>query len=112
MLQSDTLLIHETPSRLQPDIIRSFGYPVEEHWVTTSDGYILALHRVPSGHPAGPHPKGGGVPVLLGHCLIGSSAIFSWGPANTSMAYVFADRGEISADFLFIIIKQNNCPIF
>lgn len=64
--------------------------------MTTSDGYILALHRVPSGHPDGPHPKGGGVPVLLGHCLIGSSAIFSWGPANTSMAYVFADRGESS----------------
>ena len=88
------LMLCVSPSLLQPDIIRSFGYPAEEHWVTTSDGYILALHRVPSGHPDGPHPEGGGIPVLLGHCLIGSSAIFSWGPANTSMAYVFADRGE------------------
>ena len=100
------------PSHLQPDIIRSFGYPVEEHWVTTSDGYILALHRVPSGHPDGPHPEGGGVPVLLGHCLIGSSAIFSWGPANTSMAYVFADRGERSLplNLLSVMRVQSTVP--
>ena len=30
---------------LQPELIRSNGYPAEEHWTTTPDGYILALHR-------------------------------------------------------------------
>jgi len=76
-----------------PDIIRSFGYPAEEHWVTTPDGYIVALHRIPAGHPEGQHPEGGGVPVLLGHCLVGSSAMFSWGPPDSSLAYVLADKG-------------------
>jgi len=30
-----------------PDIIRKYGYPCEEHTVTTKDGYILTLHRIP-----------------------------------------------------------------
>ena len=32
----------------QPEIIRNRNYPVEIHSVTTSDGYILELHRIPS----------------------------------------------------------------
>merc|ERR1711936_535102 len=32
-----------------PELIRSNGYPAEEHWATTPDGYILALHRIPHG---------------------------------------------------------------
>ncbi|RXG72728.1 Lipase 3 [Armadillidium vulgare] len=30
-----------------PEIIQSFGYPAETHHVTTEDGYILGLHRIP-----------------------------------------------------------------
>ena len=29
------------------DIIRLAGYPVEEHTVTTADGYILLMERMP-----------------------------------------------------------------
>ncbi|KAG7170966.1 Lipase 3-like 2 [Homarus americanus] len=32
-----------------PDLIRSSGYPAETHHVTTEDGYILELHRIPCG---------------------------------------------------------------
>ncbi|RXG54876.1 Gastric triacylglycerol lipase, partial [Armadillidium vulgare] len=35
--------------RLTPEIIQSFGYPAEVHHVTTEDGYILELHRIPYG---------------------------------------------------------------
>lgn len=33
---------------MQVDIIRSNGYPVEEHEVVTEDGYILLLQRIPN----------------------------------------------------------------
>ena len=68
----------------QPQLIRSHGYSVEEHEVTTSDGYNLVLHRIPN---AGP-------PVFLGHCLVGSSAIWAFGPRNNSLAYMLADAGR------------------
>lgn len=47
------------------------GYPVEIHHVTTSDGYILELHRIPYGVSG----SSGDRPVaLLQHCLQCSSS--------------------------------------
>lgn len=40
------------PSNLpysQPEMIRHWGYPAESHQVTTADGYVLTLHRIPHG---------------------------------------------------------------
>ncbi|KAH7706879.1 Protein LIPL-1 [Aphelenchoides avenae] len=31
------------------DIIRYWGYPAEQHYVTTKDGYILTIQRIPRG---------------------------------------------------------------
>lgn len=53
---------------LKPEIIRNSGYPAEEHFVTTEDGYILGLHRI-LGAP-------GSTAVLLHHGLMDSS--FTW----------------------------------
>lgn len=33
------------------ELITFYGYPVEAYSVTTPDGYILELHRIPFGHP-------------------------------------------------------------
>ena len=31
----------------QPDLVKSYGYPFEEHFIETEDGYKLTLHRIP-----------------------------------------------------------------
>lgn len=34
---------------LQIEFLHIHGYPVESHYVSTNDGYILNLHRLPVG---------------------------------------------------------------
>ncbi|KAB7499657.1 Lipase member M [Armadillidium nasatum] len=41
--------IYDYEDMTVPEIIQSFGYPAEVHHVTTEDGYILELHRIPYG---------------------------------------------------------------
>nr|CAH7722206.1 unnamed protein product [Callosobruchus chinensis] len=50
------------------------GYPVEEHKVITSDGYILTMYRIPNTHTATPHTKYH--PVYLQHGLVATCATF------------------------------------
>lgn len=67
----------------QPDIINSHGYPVEVHNVTTKDGYVLSLYRIP-GSPNSATPLKNKIPVLMLHGLFESSN--SWivqGPSKS-----------------------------
>lgn len=57
---------------LQPDRIKSSGYPVEDHEIVTDDGYILNLFRIPHGIKS-PQTKQKRPPVLLMHGLFDSS---------------------------------------
>ena len=50
---SVTTIKAERPSissrtRMVPELIDYWGYPVETHWVTTADDYILTVHRIPA----------------------------------------------------------------
>lgn len=56
----------------QPDIIEGHGYPVEVHNVTSSDGYILTMFRIPYS-PNESELKLERTPVLLMHGLLESS---------------------------------------
>ena len=61
----------------QRDVIERNGYPFEEYKVTTEDGYVLTLHRIPSGRRG--NKKGGKsnkIPVLLQHGLASDSRGF------------------------------------
>lgn len=65
---------------LQPNLIRAAGYPIEKHRVTTQDGYILQMHRIPAGRRSArrtgdPGAKGKKA-ILIVHGLIGSSGDF------------------------------------
>ena len=73
----------------QHQLITSKGYPAEEHWVTTEDGYILNMQRIP-------HGKDGTTPgpvVFLQHCLLGASSDWMVNLVNESLAFILADAG-------------------
>jgi len=73
------------------ELIRENGYPAEGHDVTTEDGYILTLHRIPYGL-AGP----GDAPrpaVHLQHGLLSASSDWIMQPPERALAYMLADRG-------------------
>ena len=70
-------------------MIEYWGYPVEEHEVTTDDGYVLTMHRIPNGRSGG----GERIPVFLGHCLTCTSSVYAFGPPENSIAYMLADAG-------------------
>nr|XP_027230457.1 lipase member K-like [Penaeus vannamei] len=53
-------------------MIQSLGYPVEVHHVTSGDGYILELHRIPYGLSS--RGNGDRPVALLHHGMHGSSA--------------------------------------
>ncbi|RUS90097.1 hypothetical protein EGW08_002139 [Elysia chlorotica] len=76
----------------QTKLITSKGYPCENYWVTTDDGYILNLQRIPHGRNTDtlkkPRPA-----VLLQHGLLLSSTIFMLNSARDSLAFLLADQG-------------------
>ncbi|TVU13405.1 hypothetical protein EJB05_40459, partial [Eragrostis curvula] len=73
-------------SRVEP-----FGYKCEEHTVTTSDGYILSLQRIPSGHAGG--SSSGKIPVLLQHGLMMDGVTWLMNSPAESLGYILADNG-------------------
>ncbi|KAL3285317.1 hypothetical protein HHI36_019426 [Cryptolaemus montrouzieri] len=71
--------------------IEKFGYPVEVHEVTTEDGYILKVFRIP-------HGKGGrGInrkPILMMHGLFAQADCYIDNAINNaSLAFFMADNG-------------------
>ncbi|XP_045031959.1 lipase 3 [Daphnia magna] len=72
-----------------PDIIRNRGYPVEIHHVTSEDGYILELHRIPAILSTdGTHGKA----VFLQHGVLEASSTWFVNPSNRSLPLLLADK--------------------
>uniref|UniRef100_A0A182JI73 AB hydrolase-1 domain-containing protein n=1 Tax=Anopheles atroparvus TaxID=41427 RepID=A0A182JI73_ANOAO len=71
------------------ELIRKYGYPIENYEITTGDGYILSLIRIPSRNLLAKRSP----PILLVHGLFASSADFLIIGPNNSLAYLLADRG-------------------
>ncbi|OXB74196.1 UNVERIFIED_CONTAM: hypothetical protein H355_014579 [Colinus virginianus] len=73
------------------EMIRYHGYPCEEHEVTTKDGYMLGVFRIPSGrnmHNTGQKPA-----VFLQHAFLGDATHWISNLPNNSLGFLLADAG-------------------
>uniref|UniRef100_A0ABD2WEA3 Partial AB-hydrolase lipase domain-containing protein n=1 Tax=Trichogramma kaykai TaxID=54128 RepID=A0ABD2WEA3_9HYME len=73
------------------DLVRSTGYYAEEYNVTTSDGYILTIHRMP-GSPKKP-PAANKPVVLMVHGLLAASDIWVLRGPSEDLAFMLVDAG-------------------
>ncbi|KAK1273713.1 Triacylglycerol lipase 2 [Acorus gramineus] len=71
--------------------VEIFGYQCEEHKVTTQDGYILSLQRIPVGRSGG--SPSGGPPVLLQHGVLMDGITWLLNAPDESLAFILADNG-------------------
>uniref|UniRef100_A0A915P4L9 Partial AB-hydrolase lipase domain-containing protein n=1 Tax=Meloidogyne floridensis TaxID=298350 RepID=A0A915P4L9_9BILA len=90
------LFILSLSSTFIPEIIKYYGYKCEIHKVTTKDGYILEMHRIPFGRNFNENEenlKQKKPVVYLQHGLLASS--FDWvaNLPNQSLGFILADAG-------------------
>ncbi|KAM7271257.1 hypothetical protein ACFE04_030471 [Oxalis oulophora] len=72
-------------------MVASQGYTCEEHTVTTQDGYIISLQRIPEGKSGG--TSGSKPPVLLQHGVLMDGITWLLLPPEQSLAFLLADNG-------------------
>ncbi|RZC40370.1 Abhydro lipase domain containing protein, partial [Asbolus verrucosus] len=71
-------------------LIQKYKYPIETHEVTTDDGYILTLHRIPQGQNKSTQNR---IPILLMHGFSQSATNFvNLGPRK-ALSFLLADKG-------------------
>ncbi|XP_043481763.1 lipase 3-like [Leptopilina heterotoma] len=72
-------------------LVERHGFPAEEHIVTTKDGYILKIHRIPG---SASKPKSKGKPVVfLQHGILASSDTFVLMGPQRDLAFLLANIG-------------------
>ncbi|XP_030930877.1 triacylglycerol lipase 2-like [Quercus lobata] len=71
-------------------MVETEGYICEEHKVTTKDGYILGVQRIPVGRTSKTANR---PPVLLQHGIFMDAATWLFNSPNKSLAFILADNG-------------------
>lgn len=74
--------------------MKKYNYPVETHTVTTEDGYILNMQRIPYGRNGNKNTPFKARPaVLLQHGLASSGVDYINRGPNSSIGMLLADAG-------------------
>ncbi|KAH1051603.1 hypothetical protein AAZX31_08G165500 [Glycine max] len=71
-------------------MVETQGYTCEEHQVTTEDGYILSLQRIPVGRSSNNTDK---PPVLLQHGIFCDALTWLVNSPDESLGFILADNG-------------------
>ncbi|XP_057792722.1 triacylglycerol lipase 2-like [Salvia miltiorrhiza] len=74
-------------------MVETQGYTCEEHMVTTKDGYILSLQRIPTGRSGATTKGGPKPPVLLQHGLMSDAMTWLAMSPDESLGFILADNG-------------------
>jgi pimeloyl-ACP methyl ester carboxylesterase len=75
------------------DLVEKSGYPVEQHFITTKDGYVLGTYRIPHGTVKHSEPHSCRKPAILQHGLLDSSATWVVNSKSQSLGFILADHG-------------------
>jgi lysosomal acid lipase/cholesteryl ester hydrolase len=73
------------------ELATKYGYPIEQHTVTTEDNYIINIHRIPYGKRE-TNATSNAV-VFLMHGIIDSSDCWLLQGPGKALAYILADQG-------------------
>ncbi|GAU23921.1 hypothetical protein TSUD_181100 [Trifolium subterraneum] len=71
-------------------MVETQGYTCEEHTVTTEDGYMLSIQRLPAGRSGEKATK---PPILIQHGLLCDANVFLINSPDESLAFILADSG-------------------
>lgn len=74
-------------------MIKYEGYPVEEYSVTTEDGYILGMQRIPGGKMNKDNEGQRRPSVLILHGMMSTSADWVMAKPSDALAMIMADAG-------------------
>ena len=75
------------------EIVKGYGYPFEQHYITTKDGYILKLFRIPHERIQNKKDDNPRPPILLQHGIFDSSDFSVVHGPEKSITFVLANFG-------------------
>nr|CAD7571522.1 unnamed protein product [Timema californicum] len=84
-----------------PEIIKKSGYPVEVHHVTTEDGYIVTLHRLP-------RRMSEKAPTLVQHGIFHSSADSIISGPNSGLGAYFIKPQQLKRGKVLNLLSAKN----